>query len=332
MKRIFILSVLACGLLFSACSNEFELVDDWKSIPVVYGFLSLQDSAHYIRVEKAFLDPETSALEIARNPDSLYYQDITVQLIKGGTTYTMTRVDGNLEGYPRKDGIFATMPNYLYKLDSASINLKGRDIVKLVITDANDNTLTEASTEIVSDYFMSQSSPSEQINWDPDKTVRVRWRSTTDESGQFYDVKATIFYDESTVDNPTDFVRKEFNWNMGDKIDRNNEDGADIRVEGTSFFNVMVENIDESENRLRYFREMTIEVDAGGKELFDFVKVGQANTGITSAQVVPSFTNLSNGLGLFSSRYRLTVEGYTITGKANDFLKDLDLTENLNFQ
>lgn len=332
MKRIFILSIVACSLLFSACSNDFELVDDWKSIPIVYGFLSVQDSAHYIRVEKAFLDPETSALEIANNPDSLYYEGITVQLEKGGTSYTMTRVDGNLEGYPRKEGVFATMPNYLYKLDSTVIDLKGGDVVKLVITDANDQPLTEASTTIVDEYFMSQSSPAEKINWDPDKTIRVRWRSTSDEAALFYDLKAIVIYEESSVDNPNDLVQKEFTWNMGDKLERVNEDGADVRIDGLSFFNVMSENIDENESRLRFFRSMTIEVDAGGREFYDFVKVGQANTGITSAQVVPSFTNLSNGLGLFSSRYKLVREGYTITGAANDFLKDLSVTKNLNFQ
>ena len=69
---------------FFACSNEFTLTEKWKDIPVVYGFLDQKDTAHYVRVEKAFLDPLTSALTIAKNfPDSLYYKDAAVYLERG---------------------------------------------------------------------------------------------------------------------------------------------------------------------------------------------------------------------------------------------------------
>lgn len=65
MKKLLLL--LPFGLFLSACANDFDVTAPWKEIPVVYGILSPQDSAHYIRVEKAFVDPEKSALEIARD-------------------------------------------------------------------------------------------------------------------------------------------------------------------------------------------------------------------------------------------------------------------------
>ena len=66
--------------MFNSCSNDFDLVDTWKDIPIVYGLLNVNDSVQYIRVEKAFLDEETSALVIAQEPDSLYYGNISVEL------------------------------------------------------------------------------------------------------------------------------------------------------------------------------------------------------------------------------------------------------------
>src|SRR5690606_16691935 len=109
MNWISKLLLLSLGLSLVSCSDDLELITDWKEIPVVWGFLEIGDTAQYIRVEKAFLDGQTSALVIAKNPDSLYFKDIDVRLVNesSGQTYTLQKVDGNLEGYPREPGIFA---------------------------------------------------------------------------------------------------------------------------------------------------------------------------------------------------------------------------------
>ena len=114
-RQIILLFLIAS--FWTACNNDLELTENKEDIPIVYGFLSRQDTAHYIRVERAFLDPEKSPLEIAQNPDSLYYDDAIVQLkrLSNGEIFDFAKVDGTLEGYPRKEGIFATTPNFLYK-------------------------------------------------------------------------------------------------------------------------------------------------------------------------------------------------------------------------
>jgi len=100
-----------CSLLvflLSACDNELNVIEDRKDIPVVYGFLTASDTAQYIRLEKAFVDPTTSALDLAKIPDSLYYDDelVTVEITDEDTdeTYRLVRVDGNNEGYVRDEG------------------------------------------------------------------------------------------------------------------------------------------------------------------------------------------------------------------------------------
>ncbi|MBK8555265.1 MAG: hypothetical protein IPL65_05590 [Lewinellaceae bacterium] len=72
MRKLWILAPVF-GLLLSTCSNDFEITAPWKSYPVVYAFLSAQDTAHYVRIEKAFLSPDKSALAVAQIADSLYY-------------------------------------------------------------------------------------------------------------------------------------------------------------------------------------------------------------------------------------------------------------------
>ena len=87
---VFVVSVL----FFSSCDNELKLLDEWKDIPVVYGVLSPNDTAHYIRVEKAFLDPEKSAFEVARIADSLYYPDEQIEVFVKNVSLGFVKLAG----------------------------------------------------------------------------------------------------------------------------------------------------------------------------------------------------------------------------------------------
>ena len=71
MRLILLLCVFAFAMV--SCDNELDTIEEYKDIPVVYGFISLSDTAQYIRIERAFVDPNQSALDLAQNPDSLYY-------------------------------------------------------------------------------------------------------------------------------------------------------------------------------------------------------------------------------------------------------------------
>ncbi|HND88774.1 MAG TPA: hypothetical protein PK971_10630, partial [Saprospiraceae bacterium] len=97
MKKLLFVMPLA-ALLWAGCKNDFEVAAPWKEVPVVYAILSPDDTAHYVRVEKAFLDPQKGATEIAQIPDSLYYPEnaITVYLERDSDKkrFQMTRVDG----------------------------------------------------------------------------------------------------------------------------------------------------------------------------------------------------------------------------------------------
>src|SRR5688572_30550330 len=148
MKWIF--GLLTLSIILYSCDNELVVIDEWKDIPVVWGLLNKSDTAHYIRVEKAYLDPTTSALDIARIPDSLYYENASVSLkrVNTGQIFPLERVIGELEGYPRDTfqqsdpdsaGIFAETPNYLYKIKANVINLVVGEAYEFIL-DRGDGT------------------------------------------------------------------------------------------------------------------------------------------------------------------------------------------------
>ena len=67
----------------------------------------------------------------------------------------------------------------------------------------------------------------------------------------------------------------------------------------------------------------------GSEDLNTYIKVNKPITGIVQER--PQFTNINNGIGLFSSRYTKVRYGFPLTSSSIDFLKSTDGLDR-NFQ
>ncbi|MEM1319849.1 MAG: hypothetical protein AAGG75_06300 [Bacteroidota bacterium] len=339
MKKLpHLLLLLVLVFLGSACSNDFDLVDEWQDIPIVYGLLSPQDEAHYIRVEKAFLDPETSALVIAQNPDSLYYQNAAVQLenLVTGEIIDLERVDGNEEGLEREEGIFATSPNYLYKFTlGPDERLEGGSRYRLTINRGDNLPLVTAETTILEDFSTTRPNMVRPLEWaDYNTTQKVLWRA--EPNAFIFDVRLLIHIQEEDPNNPSELIPRTLDWLVVKNLRKDESvDGTQqlrLEISGRDFYNFIGAELSDGANVRRFFVSYDYVIDAGGVELRDFLDLGNANTGITSSQIIPTYTNLSEGRGLFTSRNSFTFEGFTLTSNSLDSLKFGEFTKDLNFQ
>jgi hypothetical protein len=84
--------------------------------------------------------------------------------------------------------------------------------------------------------------------------------------------------------------------------------------------------------RSRQFKNIDIVVEAGGKEMRDYMNIGAANTGVTGAESAPTYTNLSEGYGVFSSRNRAINIGFDVNTETLDSLKNGIYTRKLGFK
>ena len=341
MKRIiFCFAVAMSALFISNCSNEIDLTTDWKDIPIVYGLVSKNDSLNYIRVEKAFLDGSKNALELAQIPDSLYYDNITVQLkgVHSGTpvTYDLFQVDGNLEGFPREEGIFADAPNYLYKLVLPNgESLIGGEEYTLEINRGDNKDLVTATTTMVSDIEIRDPDTDPDgalpINW-VRSGLKVGWRAEFD--AHIFDVKIFLNILEQDQSNPGNDQLVTLEW----KIEENepavlgtNFVRMDTRLTKLDLFNFLANRLTVDPNITRKFESIDILITAGGVELSDYINAGNANSGITSTQVIATYTNLSEGFGVFSSKNSAIHEGYELATETIDSLQENFRTRDLNF-
>lgn len=344
LRKIFFLAVMGC--LFAACSNEIDLVDTKKEIPVIYGFLSRQDTAHYIRIERAFGDDKISPEVLAKDVDSLYYKDITVQLIrkKDNTVYTLTRVDGNKEGYKRNSGIFLDDPNYLYKIKANKVILAANETYTLMVKKADGSILTTAETVIVPDMMLveGRTLPGLPPRLNVHAGIKIFWntdgRAREILNAKMYDVKMLIEVIErtGTSDKKVNLV-----WNMANnyvpnpksnqQIDADNNTIIYQEKDGQAFYRFLSQNLDPNIKPIRIMNSIKFRVDAGGQEIFNYVDIGNINLGITGTEIQPTYTNIKNGYGVFSSRNYFISNKVILSGNSLDSLKNGRFTKNLGF-
>ena len=183
------LAVFFSGIFFlSSCKNDVDVIGEWKEIPVVYAIFSpLQDTfngqpLNYFRIEKAFLDPNTDALQIAQRPDSLYYgiNELEVVLYEKYVTGpyrlidTLQCVDAATLGVTRDPGIFATSPNYVYVFNAPVFANDQDRYYKLVIKNNNSGkTYTQFCRGITIGNFSSSNSSYDNFSFTLPTTPRV---------------------------------------------------------------------------------------------------------------------------------------------------------------
>lgn len=332
MRNNLFLACILSIVLWTACSNDFEVTAPWKDIPVVYGLLDVDDDVHFIRVEKAFLDPDGSALDIAKVVDSLYYIDAVVKLerVSNGQVFTLNRVNGEDLGFPRDPGVFATSPNWVYRIPDSQINLQAGETIKFIL-DRGDGLPLDTALTVLQGPMLKRTPSGNNFDFKTGKETVMGW-SASDEA-KIFDAKLVIHYAEYPKDNPAAVVEKSFDWvwTKGRTYSIPVNEYKVIKM-GEEFFETMAGNIPNDPNFRRIFVDMDMEVVAGGEELERYINVAVANSGITGSQELPSYSNLSEGQGVFSSISKLRSTGLLLTPSTRDSLANGSITKHLNFQ
>ncbi len=323
------------GLFFSACDNELNQLADAKDIPVVYGVINRNDTAHYVRVEKVFVDPVIAPADLAKDPSFLYYDNIEVQLKVANTDqiYNLERVDGNNEGFPRKEGPFATSPNYLYKLKLPSGEKFGNgQNVELLITRGDELELVSSTTKIVSDIQVQ--SPKIGLSNTIDLVATSRVTCTFEETDAFiFDIYLVLRYRERNVVEGGEWVNKTLDWNVGrDLTPESGKSNVTVNIPADGFLSYLASEIEVLPNVFRAFDGVDVKIDAGGSALEGSVNLSKVNGGLTSSQVTPVFNNIRNGTGLFSSKNQVISEGFILDADTRDSLRKSSITAPLQFQ
>jgi len=320
--------LLALSVIFIiGCSNEFELNEPKVETPVVYGVLDPINTNQFIRVERAFADPAVSALDIAQNPDSLYYEGITVKLIKGGVEYVGEEVDGADFGLPRDaDGAFASSPNTLYRFSTEALDFETGDNIQLSIEGIFDDSAVTSETTIIAAPGVSFPSPTGGSEFDfiEGQPLRFNWGAREGNVQYALELEFHVIEVNTTdgVQTPTSVV-----WQLASSLEE-----SEYVLDPQEFYQFMGAAFEPNDNVIRFIVNADYRLTAGDNSLADLSRIASSNLGITASGEVPTYTNLSSGLGIFAAKHTVEVFDVGLGGDTKDSLRDGRFTKDLNFQ
>jgi hypothetical protein len=346
MKKIALFLSAASVFLFTACSEKFEVAAPYKDITVVYGFLDMKDTAHYVRIQKAFIDQDKSAVKMAQVSDSSFFSNLNVRieryLVSGNNKYVdsihLDRVDLTAEGYPKQSGAFFNAPNYAYKFTDA---IDAKYIYRIKITKGSTGLTDSADAVIISNQPSEFNVPmldDNNLNLAGLNFFSILSKRYVTIDGVY---KPEFGFEYAGMTSPANIAQAtiRFNWDDSDIITKvhtpryyDYDAGYTYLDKGTQFA-YKIENTDlyaalssgmgtAPTNVVRLLDRCDITVYLSTSDYSSYRQATLlSGNGLTGSEIAPVYTNVKGEdvLGLFTSRAMRTGK-ITITPKTIDSL------------
>jgi len=325
LRFFFLLTSLSA--LFFSCNKELNVNADWQDITVVYSLLDRQDTLHYFKITKAFLGPG-DALQFAKIADSSNYADsldVTLEAWDGTVLKnTYIAFDTIIENKEAGDSIFY----YPYQRMYCTRAILNQDYTyKLFIRNKKTGKEITSVTQLVHDFSIEKPMGF-MVGYIPGKNSEVKWM--TAKAGKRYQLTIRFHYAESPKSDPSKIEMKFIDWIVfNDQRSFTTEGGAqmDFYFPGDAFYMVLRTKILVNPDVNRAARHVDYIFSVAGEDLNTYMEVTEPS--LTIVQERPSFTNIVNGIGLFSTRFEkvkdsLLLNQNTLTElKVNPFTSDL---------
>lgn len=303
MRKPYFIPFLFITLVMLSCKNDIQLNDTWEETNIIYALLNKDDSVHYIRIEKAFLNTDESAYRIAQITDSLYTDSLLVELIelKNGSINRQIVLD-KVYNTKKDSGIFAYPGQYLYR-NRGKFKLDSTLTYMLRVKNPRTGYESTASTEILNEIKPGYPGPLiNSINFR--LGYKLPFYFSSGKNAKFYDLAIYIKYTEfEGTDTLGKSVDKELFWQIFKNRALSNTNGFhELRfdVPGDDFFNLMLNSLPINDQITRKLRGFRVNINGGGLDIYNYIQVYRPSLGIV--QKKPEYTNINNGLGIFSSR------------------------------
>jgi hypothetical protein len=300
---ILAVSVIAC----MSCNNTVKILAPYKDISVVYGLMDQNDTIHYIRINKAF-EGAGNAYTMAQVYDSIYYpvSEINAVLEDSNTStglVTTIKLDTNTT-VPLGPGTFSNPKQLLYDTKAA---LNPNDYYNLVVTNTKTGKKLYGSTNLLPDLYFTQpsnfaSSAIFSLSFLTQYPTQISWNTAA--GARIYQLDIRLYYKE-VQNNVT--TLKSIDWLFAPIIAANSGGniGLSYSLNGQGLCTLLLSSLPINQYITRYIDSVGVIFTSGSDDLNTYVQLSQPPTGIN--QDVPSFSDIRNGIGLFTSRHVQTL-------------------------
>lgn len=318
-KKTGISLAIVGAFTFSACETEFSLNGEYEITPVVFGLIDHTKDVHIVKITKAYMG-DGDNLVYAQEPDSNYFTSVDARVIeyKNGTeTGRFWQLHDSIITNKSEDGIFYGPEQKVYVFYANDLDSTAE---YELVADLNEgaHSLSARTTMILGFKLANSLYLQNEVSFADNNAVEDKdyksWVFNTQEgtNAARYNYKYTVRWTEYYTDNTSQTFSA--TRNNGDILQENPNQTTGthgVSLSGRDFYEWLGTVVPDNPNVVkRHLDGIDLRVTAGHKDLDQYLSVTNPVTSI--AQVQPEYTNVSGGLGLFSNRVIIEVDGFIL--------------------
>ena len=330
MKRYLVgILLLVLMSLTHSCETDFTTIADYEDITVVYGLLDSKEPYQYVKINKAFLS-ETDVMTYAADPDSnqyLYALEVAVEEYSESGNKIATHILDTTTVYNKESGQFYYPEQVVYRLDKPDhpyeikyivegLNdtvgieyfwLNEDNVYKLVIRNPQTGKEITSETPLVKDFRITKPGFGQTIRFvqDPINPKEFEWEKA--DNGAKYEFELRFNYGE-WMWGSQDTVNKYIVLSAATVSAAAGSNTLTFYYWDDQFFSTC-ENLipysdpaKEEQVRERYTSFIDVVVFVAEDDYAKYIEVNEPSTSIVQDR--PNYSNIENGIGVFSSRFR----------------------------
>jgi len=327
MKKIYLL-VSVFTIIFTSCDTDFDVNAEWEEVTVVYGLLDAGDEmkTQQIKISKAFLG-KMDALQMAQFADSINFDqgELAVKVIRVKNNGIRDTIALDEVLTLRNDGVFNDSI-IVYTFENNNF-LNSNSEYELLIKNNITGNEVSSITDVISgfDFDMGNGYPFGFIKtWIPGSpsatefaSANLTWGQNYPDKGEQYQIDLIFNYKENNIAKDLIYTSLVL------------EGTSQYAFEGEKFFNFLKNELVQDPLIEREFLSIDLMMTVGSEDLKTYRIINEEITGIVQER--PQFTNINNGIGLFSSRFTKTRKSFDLADRTIDYLISTDGL-NRNFQ
>ncbi|MFO7617355.1 MAG: hypothetical protein R6V75_08880 [Bacteroidales bacterium] len=326
MRKFIVWGFLAALLapVIHSCTTDFEVNAENLNIPIAYCVLNSADSFQYVRLQKTYL-VDQAAMENPPHPDSMMFPGEIVIAIERWLNGKVveTALFHPVTDIPKDSGFFPTDKHILYRARMSVLPLQKYRLYiyiadKEKVMYAETNTIGRLTVVDPIDLSLRKISLTTGTNyvsrWEPVKNAGI------------YQVAVRFNYTE-TRNGETAF--RHIDWPQGYTNPSSAIDYLSREISGARFMHILAENIEVTPDVVREVNSIDFIILSGGMELKYYIESTAPSEGALLEK--PVYSNISNGIGLFSTISRVDIKGLLLSSVTIDSIAYSPLTRKLNF-
>jgi hypothetical protein len=348
MKKSYYLCLLVFATLF-ACETDFEVNAPWKETAVIYGLLDQTVDTQRVIIYKAFLGQE-SAYTMAQEADSFYYakDDLEVFLYgldNDGDTLQEIELEYQITNNRFNTG-FDTIFSTEYSVEYITSEPLNQSLTyHLHVHNVVSDYVARSSTKLIEPLDINEGFTDEIKFFKNNeyRTHRLRW--TSSKYGKIYKPFMRFYYYEKNV-LTNEVVRKFKDLSFPQMYSQSagGNQSMELAITGDNFYYFVKNSVEENLNVLRVnakdLEDGFVEYDywqggidfrflVGGEAISQYIEINNLPSVIF--QDPPTYSNIENGRGVFSSRLQAESVGKYLDVPSLTELANGEVTDELNF-